>query len=365
MCRAIVESAAHTALNSTQLLPHTDASGTFDSVEWELEEDHFMSSSSDEMRPLGDAPHPLDEECFPGFAPLIHACQAYANLSGCRFSIRAFDGIECASLADTPRVNESRSQDAAPLLSAKLQAASVVYRFAGQLKDDEPDLLQDLQRAFDVVIKESVRNSMIAACKAADFFPPPPTTTDVDEEDCSWDEHGLASAPVIAQRLYNDAVQRLHDRTDAMNVRAKTASFVAEFADEVGVQLPEVCQERTDILREFQKDLQAWIAASSQTSQEEPGERAESPATFLQDAGAAFLNDAADLQCKLLCEADKWIGEQVGGLDAPKSLVAQHRDSLLWGTAALAVAGAVGATVRRIARSSTHANTSDPHHMYV
>jgi len=205
---------------------------------------------------------PLDETLFPSFEKLILACQTYASLSGCRFSISAFDGIDCDATTQVPVVDENRSNDEGPLLSAKLQAVRRVKNFAKRLKSGEPELLQDLTRAFHLVMKETARNSMIAYCKAEDFFPPLPAPLSVDDQDCSWDEVGLASAPVIAQRLYNDEAHRAHDA--GALVRAKTASFVVEFADEVGVQLPNLPSERTNMLQQFQQDLSSWATASSE-----------------------------------------------------------------------------------------------------
>jgi len=201
---------------------------------------------------------PLDEKLFPSFEKLIHLCQTYASLSGCRFSISAFDGIECDTVNRLPVVNEARSKDDGPLLSAKLRAVRGVRNFANRLKSGEPELLQDLTRAFHLVMKETARNSMIAYCKAEDFFPPLPAPSSVDDKDCSWDQVGLASAPVIAQRLYNDEVHRAHDA--GALVRAKTASFIVEFADEVGVELPKLPSERTSMLQQFQQDLTSWTS---------------------------------------------------------------------------------------------------------
>lgn len=208
-----------------------------------------------------EEPRPLDANLFPSFEKLILACQTYASLSGCRFSISAFDGIDCDAATRVPVVDQDRSKDEGPLLSAKLRAVRSVKDFAKRLKSGEPELLQDLTRAFHLVMKETARNSMIAYCKAEDFFPPLPAPSSVDDQDCSWDEVGLASAPVIAQRLYNDEVLRLGDA--GALVRAKTASFVVEFADEVGVELPNLPSERTNMLQQFQQDLASWAATSS------------------------------------------------------------------------------------------------------
>lgn len=227
-------------------------------VLFDVDEEYFgcASSSGDQQGPL-----PLDEICFPSFAQLIRACQEYAKLSGCRFSLKAFEGIEYQSGARLPVVSDNRSQDEGHVLSAKLKAIHSVRSFADRLLSGDSRLHEDLARAFDMVTTESARNSMIASCKAADLFPPSPAPASVKEDDCSWDEVCLAPAPVIAQKLYNDEVYRLHNIVNGQNlslVRAKTASFIAEFADEVGVPLPQMSSQKTVMISQFQQDLQLW-----------------------------------------------------------------------------------------------------------
>jgi len=304
-----------------------------------LDEGYFGNSSSSstqsqEVQPEKPQqnPPPLDERCFSSFAPLIKACQDYATLSGCRFSIRAFDGIDCEPGARLPIVSDKRAQDAGPLLSAKLQAVSSVRSFAKRIRSGELDLIQDLTRAFDIVTQESARNSMIASCKAADVFPPL-EHTHVDEQDCSWDAVGATSVLVIAQRLYNDEVHRLHDIVDGRNltlVRAKTASFVVEFADEVGVGLPQMPTDRTDMLEQFQQDLTTWTAGPSRSAHKAPI--------------SAFLQNTGDLAAHMAKN--------------------EKQKALFWGIAALSF-GAVGVAAHvgaNIARSSARPGGAAPMH---
>jgi len=240
-------------------LPKDSSSSEFN----ELDEEYFCNSNASTKQSVPE-PQPLDESCYPSFAPLIQACQEYANFSGCRFSIKAFEGIDCESNARLPVVNDMRSLDEGPLLSAKLRAVSIVRSFTERLRNGDSELVEDLTRAFDLAIQESARNSMIASCKAADIFPPSPIPSGVADDDCSWDEVGLASAWVIAQRLYNDEAQRLTDIVDGRNltlVRAKTASFIVEFAEEIGVGLPRMPPERMDMLEQFQREIAMWKAA--------------------------------------------------------------------------------------------------------
>lgn len=268
----------------------------------EVVEDYFAAQHQDD-------PRPLEESCYPSFAHLIRDCQTYASLSGCRFSIAAFDGIDCDKNR-VPVVSDKRSQDAGPLLSAKLRAAPTVREFKKRLRKGDERLATDLTRAFHSVMKETARNSMIAHCKAEDFFPPLPAPRGVDDEDCNWDEVGLASAPVIAQRLYNDEARRLLE-PQAL-VYAKTSSFIVEFADEIGVALPKLPAERTNMLQQFQKDLASWTSSSSEAVSGEDSPTCQSRSSF----------------------------------DA--------RDTLLMGTTAVAVVGLLGGlAASRVVQSST------------
>jgi len=205
----------------------------------------------------------------------------------------------------------------------------MVTKFTKALQNGDSDLLRELADAYEFVIKESVRNSMIASCKAAEMFPPLPSPASVGHQDCSWDGAISVSAPVIAQRLYNDEVQRLHDPANRQNILAKTASFVTEFADEMGAELPEMPSKHTDRLQQFQQDLLAWTTEAAQPA----------PNHF-----ATFLENAGELQCKLLMETDKLIANRNSF-----SKLSEHRDTLLWGTAGLAVAGALSIAALRIA----------------
>jgi hypothetical protein len=294
-----------------------------ESVAWQMDEEYFGTASDVRHSSEEQESKPLDEAFFPSFAPLIRACQAYAKLSGCRFSITAFDGIECDVATRIPVVSDKRAQDAGPLLSAKLRAAPMVSSFAKRIRSGEPSLLQDLTRAFHFVMKETARNSMIASCKAADFFPPTPAPSSVDDQDCAWDEVGLASAPVIAQRLYNDEVQRLHDAKTLVD--AKTASFVVEFADELCVELPQLPAQRTDMLQQFQRDLASWTSAS-----------------------------ASQAPMPTKCDSDP-------SAELAAKLAAEHQGRLVLGATAMAMVGIVGLAshaAAHIAQKSVRAHAS-------
>jgi len=279
--------------------------------------------------------NPLDETYFPSFAPLVSASQEYAKLSGCRFMIKAFRGIECRPDNCIPIVSEDRAGDAGPLLSAKLHAASQVYKFADLLQNGDAELHDDLHRAFDLVIKESARNSMIASCKAADFFPPPCLDNGVDSEDCSWDAVSSTSVAVIAQRLYNDESRRLQNTVDGRNlelVRAKTASFIVDFAAEVGVVLPQSACNHLDMVQQFEHDLKVCMAKSTQRPQQ---------SSKVEDPLCALLHEAGDLASKMQGKTGQWL--------MPRQQ--EHRDALLC-TATFAMVGLVGVAAQSLVKEA-------------
>jgi hypothetical protein len=227
----------------------------------------------------------LDEEAFPAFATFLAASQDYAKLTGCRFSLASFEGIEFPETAALPVVSEARARDTGALLGAKLRALPVVNSTREKLQMESPELEKELAQAFEVVMQESTRNAMIARCKELELFPPSPAPSDVEDTDCSWDD---VCAPLasIAQRLYNDEVRRLRESVGGVNPlqrRAKTASYIVEFADEVGIKLPEkMPEDYLEMLRKFE-DTIATLRKSQAPSPEAP--REELVGSFFQDAG--------------------------------------------------------------------------------
>merc|ERR1712129_197171 len=77
---------------------------------------------------------------------------------------------------------------------------------------------KELERAFSVVMEESVRNAMVSAFQRLDMWPPRPTPAGVCMEDCSYED---VSAPlaVVAQRAYNDELRRARDAAKAQQAR--------------------------------------------------------------------------------------------------------------------------------------------------
>eukprot|EP00427_Karlodinium_veneficum_P015189 CAMPEP_0169140858 /NCGR_PEP_ID=MMETSP1015-20121227/43892_1 /TAXON_ID=342587 /ORGANISM="Karlodinium micrum, Strain CCMP2283" /LENGTH=140 /DNA_ID=CAMNT_0009206989 /DNA_START=54 /DNA_END=472 /DNA_ORIENTATION=+ len=113
----------------------------------------------------------FDKVAFPAFAPFLAASQDYARLTGYRFSLGAFGGIQCSEASAMPIVSNERGQDTGVLLAAKLHAALDVKSTAEKLKIGDSKLEENLARALVIVVNESARNSMIATCKELELFP--------------------------------------------------------------------------------------------------------------------------------------------------------------------------------------------------
>lgn len=209
----------------------------------------------------------LDESSFRHFAPLLHASQEYALHTGCRFrvgndngidNLAAFDGIDnlAAALAEVagcsiegdPSIPPTGSQ-----LAAKVHAMPTIKKFAERLKTGEPELLEEVDKAFRIIVAESARNMMIATVKGLGLFPPSPAPAGISEEDCCF-EDASAPMPVIAQRLYNDYVRRERDECShkrRLQRRSLTAAFLVDFAYEAGVTLPTIPETYQTLLQEF------------------------------------------------------------------------------------------------------------------
>lgn len=197
----------------------------------------------------------LDETVFRHFTPLLHASQSYAALSGCRFRSKSFDGLpkEASDGITIPAsISAARARDPGPRLSAKLRASPVVAEFEARLLAKEPGLIEEVERAFRIVMTESVRNAMQGMLQALDMFPPSPPPRGVEDDDCAY-EDVTAPLPVVAQRLYNDKVRRISDIHGAgkLQKRAMTAAFIVDFAEVTGVELPPLPDTHRDMLQEL------------------------------------------------------------------------------------------------------------------
>lgn len=216
----------------------------------------------------------LDEESFRHFAPLLAASQAYAGRSGCRFRGASFDDLDSCEEA----IGGSPSAAALGDLEAKLQAAPSVQGFAERLRLGEPALVEELDRAFRIVIAESYRNMMIATCKGLGLFPPLAAPDAVSEDDCSYEDVS-APLPCIGQRLYNDQVRRdYHDahiatrgqRPGRLQRRAMTAAYLVDFAHCSGITLPPVPETYQEMLQEFSARTAEWSASIAKETGRKP-----------------------------------------------------------------------------------------------
>eukprot|EP00927_Polykrikos_kofoidii_P051518 TRINITY_DN45313_c0_g1_i1.p1 TRINITY_DN45313_c0_g1~~TRINITY_DN45313_c0_g1_i1.p1 ORF type:complete len:376 (+),score=48.22 TRINITY_DN45313_c0_g1_i1:53-1180(+) len=295
----------------------------------------------------------LDEAAFRHFRPLLAASQTYASYSGCRFRPRSFDGISprgnrvmsardvgsprsgTALLASSasqrgnvhweapfsePTVSSQRARDSGPRLAAKIYAAPTVREFAARVLAGEAGLVEEVDRAFRIVMVESVRNAMMGMFKALDMFPPRIPPTGIDDEDCAY-EDVTAPLPIIAQRLYNDEARRLTDTTGGpgrLEKRASTAAFVVDFAEVIGVQLPPIPETQHCMLKEFSERASDFARYRSQEAQSHARN------AFLQSLGVSAAANALRSEVNTI-----W---------------AQNRESMLL-LAGAAFAGAAGLAV--------------------
>ncbi|CAE8584905.1 unnamed protein product, partial [Polarella glacialis] len=213
----------------------------------------------------------LDAAAFKHFAPLLEASQGYARHSGCRFRSSSFLGVlpeealgsfslssSSSSAAEETEAMESHFADQVSpgsRLAAKVQAAPEVACFARRLRAGEAGLIEEHDRAFRIVMVESVRNGMIATFRRLDIWPPCPAPLGVEDDDCSY-EDVFAPIPAIAQRTYNDDVRRLlsvpcDGAVAPLLQRAMTAAFIVDFAHEAGVESPTMPQTQQDMIAEF------------------------------------------------------------------------------------------------------------------
>ncbi|CAE7502032.1 rpl12 [Symbiodinium natans] len=201
----------------------------------------------------------LDLASFRHFAPLLEASQAYAQLSGCRFRISSFQAVEGESSEPTL---EELSGERSERLAARASAAPQVAAFAERLQNREPCLLEELERAFRIVMVEGVRNAMVAAFQRLDLWPPLPPPPGIEEDDCCYEDVN-SPVPVIAQRLYNDDVRRLlavpcDGVQSPWLQRALTAAFIVDFAAEVGLPSPQMPPTQQEMIEEFSLRIQEY-----------------------------------------------------------------------------------------------------------
>lgn len=245
----------------------------------------------------------LDENAFRHFAPLLAASQSYASRSGCRFRSRSFDGISVSRGGQPSKmpasVSAERAKDPGPRLAAKLRAADMVHQFEERLRAKEPELLEEVDRAFRIVMVESVRNAMMGMFTALSMFPPSPAPSDIGDEDCSYEDVS-APLPAISQRLYNDQARRVLD-VDAsgpgrLERRAKTAAFIMDFAEATGVPMPEIPDTQQSML----KEMLARVSDQTRSNHQQETRLRE---VFLNGFGAGAVAESLRFECR------KWWGD--------------------------------------------------------
>jgi len=275
----------------------------------------------------------LEESCFQQFAPLVAASRDYAQYSGCRFRSSSFDGVptvtginavpgkNLGNVSEPLVVGSVRSRDSGPLLAAKLRAAPAVRGFSERLRAGEPRLLKELERAFCIVMEESVRNAMVSAFQRLDMWPPRPTPAGICMEDCGYED---VSAPlaVVAQRAYNDELHRARDAAEVGGIssatrRAMTAAFLVDFAHAAGLQLPPMPEAQQARFHDF-----ALRAAELERQQQEEHERQRSQ----QDELPYALSERG---CHSDFAAEAWPALTSNALVSPKGILAKAKALLL------------------------------------
>mmetsp|Transcript_95452 Transcript_95452/g.273774 ORF Transcript_95452/g.273774 Transcript_95452/m.273774 type:complete len:325 (+) Transcript_95452:91-1065(+) len=242
----------------------------------------------------------LEETAFRHFAPLLGACQGYAARSGCRFRSASFDGLEnaVAGAGAIAAVPASRAKDSGPRLAAKLTAAPAVSDFRARLNAGDEMLVEEVDRAFRIVMAESVRNAMMGMFQTLEMFPPTPPPLGISDDDCAY-EDVTAPLPAVAQRLYNDQARRVSDACGGPGVvqkRAMTAAFLVDFAEAVGYRLPPVPETQSSMLKEISTRIQEELKRRGDS--EEVQNRARD--AFLGGLGAGAAAEG------LKQEAQKW-----------------------------------------------------------
>jgi hypothetical protein len=231
----------------------------------------------------------LDSHAFGHFAPLLEACQQYAQRSGYRFQGFSFEALSLEPPATDANSDQPEGALAVPwkegdlilsaagasplepvsqLLLAEVKALPTARTFQERMRSGEAALLADLAEAFHVMIEEGVRNSMIGTCTALELWPPPhEQVRDVSSDDCSFQDTS-ASMPVIAQRLFNDERRRRGSAEgpstlgggawDPARKRAATASFLTDFAVEAGVETPPMEEDCKTMITAFNARASEW-----------------------------------------------------------------------------------------------------------
>jgi hypothetical protein len=247
-------------------------------------------AENDEGTHTGNSDGGLDLQSFVPFAPLLEACQDFAALTGYRFrngDLQAFEAL-------CPKDDQ--------MLPAMEKAKPVVVEFQQRLAQREQELLDVLLHAHRLLMNESVRNAIVSTCRELDLWPPKPSPSSILDDDCAF-EDTAAPLPSIAQRAYNDEMRRNSENVlQPLCRRAETASFLVDFATEVGVELP-LGKLHQDMLQEFMSRVEEWVQSlggqHADSGQVPLGERARK--AILKGLGPGSAPDALKKQVK-----DRW-----------------------------------------------------------
>lgn len=211
-----------------------------------------------------------DSTTFRRFAPFLTATAAYAYRSGNRFRADSFaDYLELPRSASQDGLGSSEhASDATntPGHSAEWSqairlAAPAVREYAARLRAGDQLLQEELDRAANIVLAETVRNVVVSHCRRLNMWPPSPPPVGVDDNDCSYEDMS-ASLDVIAQRAYNDEVRRLTDDgmdgVGGLHWRALKATYLVDFATEMGVNLPPISETFIQMLDDLGRRTAEW-----------------------------------------------------------------------------------------------------------
>jgi len=134
----------------------------------------------------------------------------------------------------------------------------VLKEFADRLTLREKELMDALEVAHRRLMSESVRNAIVSTCRQLELWPPRPAPAGVEDDDCAF-EDTLAPLPVIALRAYHEEVRRSKEEAlHNLSKRANTASFILDFASDVGVDLPQ-SELHQQMLNEFMSRVEEWV----------------------------------------------------------------------------------------------------------
>jgi len=259
------------------------------------------SLQSESKQEVDSAERCLDLQSFPSFAPLLEACEDYAQHTGCRFVHGALQDFESEELyEDQGSYQACRTEDGRDHIKLEVmkKAAPMVIQFKERLLLPDSDLQETVARAYRLVMTESVRNGIVATCRELDLWPPPPALS-VPDDDCAFED---TSAPLalIAQRCYNDELRRgKEEALQPLLKRATTASFIVDFATEVGAEMPALSELHQQMLQEFMSRVDEFVGGHSFQVESSSSLGARARQAFLEGIGPGGAAEGLRRQVKV------------------------------------------------------------------